>query len=77
MKPEDVLELMGTAPQRYASVRAALQYGGDGPTLEALEQRYFESKTYRLEVEVEETGGAPETSLARRLFRMALQDMEH
>ena len=32
MQPEEVLELIGSAPQRYDTVRAALRYRGDGPT---------------------------------------------
>ena len=30
MKPEQVLELIGSAPKRYETVRAAMRYRGDG-----------------------------------------------
>jgi hypothetical protein len=30
MEPEQVLELIRSAPERYESVRAALRYRGDG-----------------------------------------------
>ena len=30
MEPEEVLELIGSAPERYDTVRAALRYRGDG-----------------------------------------------
>ena len=32
MRPEEVLELISSAPERYDTVRAALRYRGDGPT---------------------------------------------
>jgi hypothetical protein len=30
VQPEEVLELIGSAPQHYDTVRAALRYRGDG-----------------------------------------------
>ena len=36
MQPEEVLELMRSAPERYDTVRAALRYRGDGPAIERL-----------------------------------------
>ena len=33
--PGDVLELIGSAPERFNIVRAALRYWGDGPTIKA------------------------------------------
>jgi hypothetical protein len=39
VEPEEVLELVGSAPERYDTVRAALRYRGDGPTLKEIRQR--------------------------------------
>jgi hypothetical protein len=55
--PEEVLELMRSAPERYETVRAALRYRGDGATIKALRDKYLASETRRLE-----TGGAPGSS---------------
>lgn len=54
MQPEEVLELMRSAPRRYETVRAALHYRGDGPTVKALRERYLASEAGRLE-----TAGLP------------------
>jgi len=53
--PEDVLELIRSAPERYDTVRAALRYSGDGRTIGALRERYLASEAHRLE-----TGGTPD-----------------
>lgn len=47
MQPEEVLELMGSAPQRYDTVRAALRYRGDGPTIKAVRERFLRSEAAR------------------------------
>ena len=47
MGPEDVLELIGSAPERYETVRAALRYRGDGPILEAVRERMVRSEIGR------------------------------
>jgi len=39
MEPEQVLELIRSAPQRYESVRAALRYRGDGTVRKEIRQR--------------------------------------
>jgi hypothetical protein len=39
MEPEEVLELIHTAPERYDSVRAALLYRGDGPMRKEIRER--------------------------------------
>ena len=44
MRPEDALELIRSAPERYETVRAALRYRGDGPTMKALRERYLASE---------------------------------
>ena len=54
MQPQEVLELIRSAPERYDTVRAALRYRGDGRIIKALRDRYLASEAYRLE-----TGGAP------------------
>jgi hypothetical protein len=46
LNPEEVLELMGSAPGRYESVRAALRYRGDGPTIEVVRERFARSEAY-------------------------------
>jgi hypothetical protein len=43
VEPEDVLELMRSAAERYESVRAALRYRGDGPTIKAVRERFLRS----------------------------------
>jgi hypothetical protein len=45
--PEEVLELMHSAPERYESVRAALRYRGDGPTIKAVRERFLRSEAGR------------------------------
>lgn len=45
MQPQETLELMGTAPSRYESVRATLVYRGDGPTIKAVRERYWRKFT--------------------------------
>jgi hypothetical protein len=57
VRPEEALELIVSAPQRYDSVRAALRYRGDGSTMRTLRDRYRKSEAYRLE-----TGGPPDPS---------------
>jgi hypothetical protein len=47
MEPEAVLELMSSAPRRYETVRAALRYRGDGPTIKVLRDRFSRSEAYR------------------------------
>jgi hypothetical protein len=42
-----VLELMRSAPQRYESVRAALRYRGDGPTIKTVRERFLRSDVGR------------------------------
>jgi hypothetical protein len=39
VQPEEVLELIGSATQRYDTVRAALRYRGDGPTKKEIRER--------------------------------------
>jgi hypothetical protein len=41
--PEEVLERIRSAPERYDSVRAALRYRGDGPTIKAVRERFLRS----------------------------------
>jgi hypothetical protein len=40
VQPEEVLELIGSAFRRYDTVRAALRYRGDGPTIKTLRERF-------------------------------------
>ncbi len=47
MEPEEVLELIRSASQRYDSVRAALRYRGDGPTIKAVRERFLRSEAGR------------------------------
>ena len=47
MEPEAVLELMSSAPRRYETVRAALRYRGEGPTIKALRERFARSEAHR------------------------------
>jgi hypothetical protein len=49
VRPEDALELIRSAPERYETVRAALRYRGDGPTMKALRERYLASEAGRRE----------------------------
>ncbi len=51
MEPEEVLALIGSAPQRYETVRAALRYRGDRRTMKTIDERYFRSEAYRREEE--------------------------
>jgi hypothetical protein len=39
VQPEEVLELIDSAPERYDTVRAALRYRGDGPTKKGIRER--------------------------------------
>ncbi len=47
MEPQEVLELIRSASQRYDSVRAALRYRGDGPTIKAVRERFLRSEAGR------------------------------
>ena len=47
MQPKEVLELMRSAPERYDTVRAALRYRGDGPTIKAVRERFLRSEAGR------------------------------
>ena len=46
-----MLKFIRSAPQRYHTVRAALRYRGDGPTIKALRDRYHVSEAGRSETE--------------------------
>jgi hypothetical protein len=47
VQPEEVLELIGSATQRYDTVRAALRYQGDGPALKEIGERIRSSEAGR------------------------------
>ncbi len=47
MQPEEVLELIGSAPQRYGTVRAALRYQGDGLAFKEISERIRGSEAGR------------------------------
>jgi hypothetical protein len=47
VQPEEVLELIGSAPQRYDTVRAALRYRGDGPTKKEIRERIVRTEAGR------------------------------
>lgn len=47
MEPEDVLELIHSAPERYETVRAALRYSGDGPTHKEIRERIASTEAGR------------------------------
>ena len=47
MEPEQVLELIGSAAQRYDTVRAALRCRGDGPTIKDVRERFWHSEAGR------------------------------
>jgi hypothetical protein len=47
VEPEDVLDLIRTAPERYETVRAALRYKGDGPVRKEIRDRIAHSEARR------------------------------
>ena len=47
MRPEEVLELIVSAPQRYDTVRAALRYRGDGSARKEISERIRSSEAGR------------------------------
>jgi len=47
LEPEEVLELIGSAPQRYATVRAALRYRADGATKRKIRERIVRTEAGR------------------------------
>ena len=47
MQPEEVLELIGSASERYDTVRAALRYRGDGPTKKQIRERTVRTEAGR------------------------------
>lgn len=47
VEPEDVLELIRTAPERYETVRAALRYRGDGLIHKEIRERIMRSEAGR------------------------------
>jgi hypothetical protein len=67
-----MLELMRSAPERYATVRAALRYRGNGPTIKALRERYL---LYRYNLH-DRRGNAPEAP-GRRVHHHGYDQGEH
>lgn len=57
MGPEEVLELMRSAPERYETVRATLRYRGDGSTIQAVREQFARAGAYR-----QAFGDPPESS---------------
>jgi hypothetical protein len=47
VQPEEVLKLIGSAPQRYDTVRAALRYRGDGSARKEISERIRSSEAGR------------------------------
>ena len=47
MQPEDVLDLIRSAPERYDTVRAATRYRGDGPTKKEIRERIVRAEAGR------------------------------
>ena len=47
MQPEDVLALIGSAPERYDTVRAAMRYRGDGSARKEIRERIRSSEAGR------------------------------
>jgi hypothetical protein len=47
LEHEEVLELIGSASQRYDTVRAALRYRADGPTLKEIRERIARTESGR------------------------------
>jgi hypothetical protein len=47
VQPEEVLELISSAPERYDTVRAALRYRGDGPTKKEIRERIVRTEAGR------------------------------
>lgn len=47
MRPDEVLKLLASAPERYDSVRAALRYRGDGPTKKEIRERTVRTEAGR------------------------------
>ena len=47
MEPEEVLKLIGSASERYDSVRAALRYRGDGPPCKEIRERIVRTEEGR------------------------------
>jgi hypothetical protein len=47
VEPEEILELIHSAPKRYECVRAALQYRGDGPVHKEIRERLVLSEAGR------------------------------
>lgn len=50
MEPEQVLDLIRSASERYDTVRAALRNRGDGPTIKGLRKSYLASEAGRREI---------------------------
>jgi hypothetical protein len=47
MEPEEILELIHVAPERYETVRATLRYRGDGPVHKEIRRRLWRSEAGR------------------------------
>ena len=52
MRPEEVLELIVSAPQRYDTVRAALRYRGNGSARKEISERIRSSEAGRRAFEI-------------------------
>lgn len=46
MQPQEVLELIQSAPTRYETVRAVLRYRGDGSMIKTVHERFVRSAAY-------------------------------
>ncbi len=84
MEPEEVLELIGSASERFDTVRAAMRYRADGTAQRAIRERIVRTeggrRAFRVSPqEAAEALGRPEAEGLDTIIRgvqMALQDDE-
>ena len=72
MKPEQVLELIGSAPKRYETVRAAMRYRGDGLVHKEVRGRIARTEAGRGAFRVSESEASRPPPGAGRPVRVAL-----
>ncbi len=63
MEPEEVLELIGSASERYDTVRAALRYRADGPTRKEIRERIARTEAGRRAFRISPREASEATSL--------------
>jgi hypothetical protein len=69
VQPEEVLKLIGSASQRYDTVRAALRYRGDGSARKEISERIASSEAGRRAFGISPREAFAEEAIERPIYR--------